>query len=670
MPRPSTWGRPGGTAAIGRPTLRLAIAFGAALLGLLALPAPPAAAHATLLFTTPAADGAVPTSPAELRLVFDKPVIVADSAIQVTDSTGQSVRLGRATSRGSTVTADVLATLADGEYVVDWTVSDAADGESMAGEYRFAVGRGVARLAESPATPTATRGWPITTALRWVMFTGLALALGGSVGARIAARRRPDPRAPVPTPWFLQGIALGVVATLGLALAFLGDGSLTTGIVRLGELDRLWSSTPGRVALAEPVAFATAGALFAVRRRALAASVLLAVPIAEGLRAHPHAAAGALGALVTTVHLAAAAVWVGALVHLIRAGRRWHRAGLPAAPAVSAYARLALWLFLAVVVTGSLAALMLTPPENLIHTLLDTAYGRWLLVKLGIVGVVAALALSARRHLSRPRGQAQPAVAVRYEAVGLVAVLAVSGLLTTLTPPARGEPALPFAPPSVGTVQYVGSRAGWIGIGGAASQGQLVVRLHTPSMGMGTPGSGNDPRYDLAGTVASPRGTQEHDLRFLACGTGCFVAPVAWQRGTNLVTLTTSADQWAGGTTTLRFWWPARSAPAMLRKVAATMRRVPTLALNEQVTSNTGDGLGDLRRIRMRGRAFLEQEPYASGIAPSVTVLDRREDQATIALAYPAEGIYARLTVDPAGRILRETLSDHHHLTTRTFTYP
>jgi hypothetical protein len=36
----------------------------------------------------------------------------------------------------------------------------------------------------------------------------------------------------------------------------------------------------------------------------------------------------------------------------------------------------------------------------------------------------------------------------------------------------------------------------------------------------------------------------------------------------------------------------------------------------------------------------------------------------------PAEGIYARLAVDPTGHILRETLSDHHHLTTRTFTYP
>jgi hypothetical protein len=47
-------------------------------------PVPAASAHATLLFTTPAVDGAVPSTPQQIQLVFDQPVRPLGSSLLVT----------------------------------------------------------------------------------------------------------------------------------------------------------------------------------------------------------------------------------------------------------------------------------------------------------------------------------------------------------------------------------------------------------------------------------------------------------------------------------------------------------------------------------------------------------------------------------------------------------
>jgi copper transport protein len=48
----------------------------------------------------------------------------------------------------------------------------------------------------------------------------------------------------------------------------------------------------------------------------------LAVVAAEGLRAHPHSDSPVWGAALTVTHLLAVAIWVGALLHVLRAARR------------------------------------------------------------------------------------------------------------------------------------------------------------------------------------------------------------------------------------------------------------------------------------------------------------------------------------------------------------
>ena len=73
---------------------RLALALVLAVATAALLPWSPASAHATLLFTSPAVDGAVPDSPPLVQLVFDQPVVAGQTSLSVRSAGGESTRLG------------------------------------------------------------------------------------------------------------------------------------------------------------------------------------------------------------------------------------------------------------------------------------------------------------------------------------------------------------------------------------------------------------------------------------------------------------------------------------------------------------------------------------------------------------------------------------------------
>lgn len=655
----------------------LARAFGLIMvvgLAILAAPAPAAQAHATLLFTTPTVDGAVPTSPEQILLVFDQAVVPTQSTLTLTKSGGGQAPVGATTSGsdGQTVSVPVDGTLEEGEYLVRWQVT-AADGDTMIGEFRFAVGS-TAGLSLGDGGSTETRGAPAITGLRWALFLGLALALGGLVAARLAKRTlRPVSSPPEqeggPAPWVRPGLWLSLAAAAVLAVLYLGDGSLRVSLDTL-SVEPFLASWPGRLAGLEVVALLVAVALAGVRRDAWTAGLVAGgVAVAEGFRAHPQAAAPGWGAALISVHLLAAAVWVGALIHVLRVAWWRHQRGESAAPLVRAYARLALALFLAVLATGTISGLLLVGLDDLVPTLRDTGYGRWLLAKLTFVSVVAGLALWARWHLVRRPDRRQPAAAARVEVLLLAAILAISGVLTALAPPAANDLPLPFPPPAVGPVEGVGGRAGWIGIGASASSGQLLVRLTTPDTSNAVAPQDNEV-YELAGNLTDVATQEPVTLEFRRCGTGCFVAPVAWTRGDHTVTLVASSQHFEGGTAALPVVWPARQRPASLQGVVRAMGGVPRLVVHEQVTSDTNAGLGFQRRLEMSGRKYLGVGPYGSGVAPSVVVLSRSPSETTLALGYPGEGTYIRLTFDDRYRIVREVLAAPNHLVSRTLVYP
>lgn len=642
---------------------RVAAALALAVVAAALLPWSPASAHATLLFTSPAVDGAVPDSPSVVQLVFDQPVVASETSLSVLSADGQSAPLGPVETGedASVVRARVLEELPAGEYRVDWLVS-ARDGDSMVGDFRFVIGSG--SILGPGEGETGTRGALSMGALRWVLFAGLAVALGGLVGGRLT--RRTAPRAAAPEPWLKAGTAMALVSSLGLAVLVAGAGSFASGLDpdRIGGLV---DSTPGLVAIVEVVALAIGLAALVAGARRLAGAALLAVPVAEGLRGHPGIESGVWGVALIAVHLTAVAVWVGALVHVVRAGIALRRTGDKATPVVRTYARMALALFLVVFLTGALAALVIIPLDDVTGALIDTSYGRWLLVKLGFVLLVAALATWARRHLRRRPESPQPAVSARVELGALAGVLAISSALTVLAPPVSANIPLAFPPPDVGPAVGLGTRAGYIGVAVSASQGQVVVKLTAPNTIVTR--NRDQEAMDLSGNVAS-KGSPAQDLEFRRCGLGCFVAPVSWVRDENVVTLRVDDESWGGGRAAVNVAWPPRSEERRLQAAVDRMREVEHVTLHEQVTSDTAAGLGARTRLRIGGEEYLAAGPFSSGRAVTATRHEVHPNgEVTLALAYPADKVFVLLTVDRQNRIVREVLTSGEHLVTRTLVY-
>jgi copper transport protein len=613
-----------------RALLRYAAVLASFVLAVLLGTAAPASAHATLLFTSPAADATVADAPKALVLVFDRPVSVHGSTAVRLQPT---VPLGAATlsKDARTVTIPVRGSVATGVRTVDWQVA-ARDGDVMTGSYQFAVGPRTVAL--NSGQTTAAKDPAPTAILRWLLFAALALLLG-----ELAANRL-TPGAARPRRWAPATALTGTAAAVVLAALLARDSSL------LG-------SRPGVLALVEVAGFGLAAVAVLVRRDAWAAIPLAGVLVAEALRAHPQADHPVAGALLTVVHLMAAVLWAGVLVHVLRAPTRGR---------LLAYARLAAWLFTAVVATGIASGLLLVP----LGDLATTTYGRVLLAKLAPVAAVAALALTARRRLHRvpPEASGSSQRPARVEAVALGAVLALSATLTVLPAPADANRALSFAPPADGPIVPAGTRAGEIGITARASAGQLVVDLTAPATG-----ERGDESYALTATLADPRGTTR-PLRLRGCGTGCYYAPVSWRDGTSHLTLTASAPGWTGGRAGLAVAWPPRPAPALLREIVAAMKKAPHFTLHELVTSNTRLDVGNAMALPTTGARFLASEPYGSGTAPVTTRLPDQDGHRRLALAYPAEHLQLTLTLDTDGRITHETLTGPNHLITRTFVYP
>ncbi|MEU0170326.1 copper resistance protein CopC [Streptomyces iakyrus] len=620
-----------------------------------------AQAHAVLLFASPAIEGAVPTAPKEISLVFDVPVQPGGArTLRVSAPDGKPVALGSVTrgGGGKQLVAPVRSAMGPGVYAVSWEAA-AQDGDVMSGTYRFAVGSATAGLAAAGSSgEQRVAGAPATAVLRWVLFAAFALTLGGMVGEGLTARRRAPDEGLTPRSWALPGAVAGLAASLGLAMLIAGGGSLVRGITSPSAA-ALFGGWPGMLAVVEGVAWL--GALIAVRlgRRQMAVVSLVAAVVAEGLRAHPATESAVWGPVLTTVHLAAAAVWIGALVHVLRVGRAWRWAP-PARAALRAYAGLALVLVVVVLLTGTLSGLLLVSPLKL----LDTDFGRLLALKLALVVGVCALALAARWRLAH----SAPHRLARVEASVLVAVLGVTAWLGVTQPPRDANAALPFAPPPSGNAITVGGRADQIGIAATASQGQVVVRLTAPDTDLSN-GDASSGSYQAGLTLTTPGG-RSHALTARGCGEGCFYAPVTWRKGLNLLTVRAGATGWGGGRDTLRVMWPARPDADLLKRAVKAMRSAGTFTLHEQVASDTARTAVAPTKLTVTGEQFVDSEPYTQGTAPLSSRFTDGEGNTVLALGFPGERLALELTLDERDRVVRETLVAPNHLIRRTFTYP
>jgi copper transport protein len=283
--------------------------------------------------------------------------------------------------------------------------------------------------ASTPARLSMPVVWE-TGVARWLMFAGLAVAVGGLTGRGLARQYKGEVPVPLPGPWALRGSLLGAVASAWIALITVGGADFLAGFA---HLSRLFSTTQAAVATVEVVAFLLAAWLLRLRQPGWSWLPLTAVIVAEGIRAHPETIIPVVGALITYCHLLPAVMWAGMLLYVLRVAVLWRQHPDEMRGLIRLYATAAAWLFATLVVSGVISALVLVP----VSSLLTTTYGIVLIVKAAVVAVAAGLAVAGRVWLRRrPDRGAGPARATKLECAALAAALAVAGLMTALTPPA------------------------------------------------------------------------------------------------------------------------------------------------------------------------------------------------------------------------------------------
>jgi len=165
-------------------------------------------------------------------------------------------------------------------------------------------------------------------------------------------------------------------------------------------------------------------------------------------------------------------------------------------------------------------------------------------------------------------------------------------------------------------------------------------------------------------------GGAARDIRVRGCGEGCFVAPVGWRSGDNVLTLRVDARGWRGATVSLVVPWPVTPAAERLAGAVVAMTAAGPITVYEAVTSDTSQSMPEPTPLSMTGKAFVATEPYSSGVAPQVVQTRGDTDIVRLAVGFPAEGRYVELVLDARDRIVEETAVDAKHLTRRRFVYP
>jgi copper transport protein len=622
----------------------------------------PASAHPALIETTPGAGYAVTSPPEAISVTFNESVTPIGDALTLRLTDGPTIPLEVSLAQGDRslqgTPDDVLEA---GSYEVSYRVV-ALDGDLIEGTFPFGIAIPVA--ADSSAGGLSQDDpddvQPGSASLRALLFLGLSLALGGMAGAAIA--RREAGRVPAPAPLTRAGALLGLA---GAAALLLQVASLN--LTRLPQL--LQSSAPARLLAAEAALFAVV--LLAARaplRGAVAASALAMVVLLEGVRAHPGEAVGSAGVALTVVHLAAAAIWVGGLVHVVRLALAWRGKSLATWVVVGAYARVALALFLLVLGTGTLSALLLLPT---LDDWTGTTYGQVLLLKLALFTLATLAALIARARHRRGAERDRDVVdrragtpwvlsrAARVEAALLVAVVVITAGLTSATPPRLVSQASVLSAPT-GAVLRVAERVNQVSVSLVASEGRLEARAHAPGAGEGV-------EYDLDVAISTPQDDGER-LQLDLCGVGCWTTAVSWAEGVNVVHVDVTAAGWKGGEAEIALVWPPQPANDLLRRVQTAMGAQSQILATESVTS--GFDATPTTTSTRTGQEYLDDEPWSDGGVTDPVVHTDGSGVRTLLFAMPVLGYHFAFTLDDQDRVSTARIVTRNHLLQRQYEYP
>lgn len=396
-----------------------------------------ASAHAALTASTPEDGAVVATAPKDITLTFSEQVALGDNAIRVLDPANKRADNGKPRDLSGSGKArygiGLHAGLPDGTYTVAWqAVSE--DSHPVSGAFTFSIG---APSKTTAALPDQNAGGGIVGILygvaRYASYAGFVLLVGGAafiLGCwQRGASVRPLQRLVV------QGWVTLTAATLVLLLLrspYTGSGKLADAF-DLGGLKDVLGTKEGTTLVSRLVLLGVAALFVAVLFGAFAkrdraggeeegrekkdltfglavGGTVVAAGIAATWALSEHASTGiqtGLAMPVDILHLLAVAVWLGGLTALLVA---LYRAPFIDSAAVQRFSRTA---FVSVCVLAATGLYQAWRQVGSWSALGGTSYGQLLLVKVGLVAVLIAIAWFSRRWTARlaQRGEAGTAEA-------------------------------------------------------------------------------------------------------------------------------------------------------------------------------------------------------------------------------------------------------------------
>ncbi|MGW7026770.1 copper resistance CopC/CopD family protein [Streptomyces xanthophaeus] len=422
---------------------RLALVL-AALLAALFTAASPATAHAALTASDPKDGAVVATAPSQVTLSFSEQVAMGDDSIRVLDPQGRRVDTGelRDMCSGNVIRYGTAlhSGLPNGTYTVAWQAVS-ADSHPISGAFTFSVGAPSATSVTLPAQQAG--GGPVGIAYgiaRYAAYAGFTVLVGGSAFILLCWRRGAAQRP-------LQQLVVGAWVTLTAAtLAMLVLRTPYTGSGRFADaldLDGLKAvlETKTGASLVSRLLLLGAAALFiavlfgAYARRLPASGAAERVRGGSGSKGGPesardqrdedtsdltfglaiggsvvsagiaatwalseHASTGIQSGIampVDILHLLAVAAWLGGLAALLLA---LHKVPGIERSAVRRFSTVALVSVTVLAVTGVYQAWRQLGSWS---ALTGTDYGRLLLLKIGLVAVLLAIAYLSRKWTAR-----------------------------------------------------------------------------------------------------------------------------------------------------------------------------------------------------------------------------------------------------------------------------
>jgi copper transport protein len=338
----------------------------------------PAAAHAVLEASEPAAGARVDHAPQTITLTFDEPVETALGSLRVLDasgalrSTGGVLHPGGDPRRIATRVEDI----GPGRYVVAWQVVS-ADSHIVNGAYSFGVR---VDAGPAPAVQADTGGELFLPILHFGILAGALLGIGIPIGILAFGIRSNESRYAAE---FAGWCILAFAAFADVALrADLAGGTLAAALTtRVGEL-RLLTIAAAATGVLSLVAKRRNWDLTAVAAIASIASLSLAGHAGDG---------GAIGVSADALHLLAAATWIG----LLAVGTT-----LEPSPTLRRISPVAASAVALIVITGIVQTLR---NAGSIQALLTTNYGHEIDLKIAGLLLALAVAMTARRALARSR---------------------------------------------------------------------------------------------------------------------------------------------------------------------------------------------------------------------------------------------------------------------------